>query len=316
MEGSGHIALSILAGILQIVMLPLVAPLVTGIIRKIKALLQNREGASVFQPYRDIGKLFHKDEVISPDASWVFRFTPYLLFSTTVVAGISIPLITTVRVFGFTGDFLTLVYTLALGVFFLALAGMDTGSSFGGFGSSREMTIAALSEGGIVFSILTLAIAARTTNLSSMAAAVELLPLPSLIPVVLAFSGFLIAMLAETGRFPFDNPATHLELTMIHEAMILEYSGRKLALIEWASSIRLVLFISLGVNLFFPWGLASSVTFPLLAVSTVLYLFKVFVFCLLIAGIETGMAKLRFFRLPDLLFTSFILSAIAIGLLV
>lgn len=316
MQSAGTPVMGILAGVLHLLILPVLAPLVTGIIRTMKARLQNRTGAPVLQPYKDLWKLFHKDEVISADASWIFRFTPYLLFATTWAAGAAVPLITVMPLVHGTGDFLAVIYTLALGVFFLALAGMDTGSGFGGFGASREMTVSALTEGGVIFSLLTLAIAAHTTNLSAIAAAVRALPLPSLIPVMLAFFGFLIALLAETGRFPFDNPATHLELTMIHEAMVLEYSGTRLALIEWAASVRLLLFISLGVNLFFPWGMAAALVPSALAESMALYLVKVLIVCMVIAGIETGMAKYRFFRLPDLLFTSFILSAIAIGLMV
>jgi formate hydrogenlyase subunit 4 len=299
--------------ILQIAIIPALSPLVVGIIRKFKAKMQNRTGAGIFQPYRDLSKLFHKDEVISKDTSWIFRFMPYIIFTTTLAVAISLPILTTAIKSAHMGDFLIIIYTLAIGTFFLALAGIDAGSAFGGFGSSREMTIAALAEAGIIFSLLALSFVAHSTNLIDITQTISSLPLLSFAPVILAFIGFMIVMLAETGRFPFDNPATHLELTMIHEAMILEYSGKKLALIEWASANKLLIFLTLGANLFFPWGITNSLTFSSIAISLLIYLGKIIIFCLGIALLESSIAKYRFFRLPDLLFASFIISIIAIG---
>ncbi|MDO8509695.1 MAG: NADH-quinone oxidoreductase subunit H, partial [bacterium] len=227
---------SIFIWTIQLVLVPAISPLFIGIVRKIKARLQNRVGASIIQPYFDLRKLFNKNEVISEDASWIFRFAPYLIFAVTLIVGASIPLFTTILANTFLSDFLVIVYLIALSTFFLALAGIDVGSAFGGFGSSREMTVAALTEGGLIFSLLAVALAVHSTNLFTMAAAVSGLSLASIAPILLAFFAFLIALLAETARFPFDNPATHLELTMIHEAMILEYSGKRLALIEWAAA--------------------------------------------------------------------------------
>ena len=240
--------------LIQLILIPALSPFFIGVTRKMKAELQNRQGASPFQPYRDLGKLFRKDEVISRDASWVFRFAPYAVYSVTVLVGASVPLVSTALANRFTGDFLVVIYLLALGTFFLALAGIDTGGAFGGFGSSREMMVAALTEGGLILSLLTLALVSRTTNLFAIAENVASLSFYDLPPVILAFVGFFVALLAETGRYPFDNPATHLELTMIHEAMILEYSGKRLALIEWAAANKYLIFIALGANLFFPWG--------------------------------------------------------------
>lgn len=308
----------IIISIIQLILVPALSPFFVGVVRKVKARLQNRRGASAFQPYSDIWKLLHKDEVISEDASWIFRFTPYLLFSITVIIGASIPLFVTTFTNYFTGDFLVIVYLLALGTFFLALAGLDVGSAFGGFGSSREMTVAALAEAGLMFSILVLALTAHTTNLFSIAERIESLTLHShaqFIPIGLAFIGFTIALLAETGRFPFDNPSTHLELTMIHEAMILEYSGKRLALIEWASANKLLIFISLGANLFLPWGIATSLNSVDIMFSLILFVLKVLAFCAAIAVLESSIAKFRFFRLPDMLLTSFVLSVIAIILI-
>jgi formate hydrogenlyase subunit 4 len=295
---------------------PALSPLFIGIIRKIKAKMQNRQGASIFQPYRDLWKLFHKDEVISKDASWIFLFAPYLIFAVTLVIGVSIPIFTTFFSNNVLSDFIVIVYLLALGTFFLALAGIDVGSAFGGFGSSREMTMAALTEGGLMFSILTLAIISHTTNLVKIAAYISSLDAFSFLTISLSFVAFIIALLAENSRFPFDNPATHLELTMIHEAMILEYSGKRLALIEWASSGKLMIFFIMGANLFFPWGIANSLNAAAVASAILILLAKVFVLAAMVAVIESSIPKLRFFRLPDLLFTSFILSVITIALII
>ncbi|OIO19561.1 MAG: formate hydrogenlyase [Candidatus Magasanikbacteria bacterium CG_4_10_14_0_8_um_filter_32_14] len=301
--------------ILQLICVPALSPLCMGIIKKIKAKLQNRVGASIFQPYKDIWKLLHKDEVISTDASWVFRFAPFIIFATTIVIGASIPLFASFLKNTLTGDLLVVVYTLALGTFFLALAGMDTGSAFGGFGSSREMTISALAEGGLILALFTTALSIGTTNLFVISNAGMLLSTQFFLSTILAFIGFFIVLLAETGRFPFDNPATHLELTMIHEAMILEYSGKRLALMEWAAANKFFIFAALGANLFFPYGIAHSVDTQAIVIGIIILLIKIFILCAIVGIIESTMAKFRFFRLPDLLITSLILSALAIGLI-
>lgn len=308
--------MSIIIWIIQLLLIPVVSPLCIGIVRKIKAKFQNRVGASIFQPYRDLRKLFGKDEVISKDASWIFRFAPYVIFSVTLVLGASIPIFTVIFSGNLLSDFLVVIYLIALGTFFLALAGIDVGSAFGGFGSSREMTVAALTEGGLMFSFLALAFLAHSTNLFKIASNISSLSLFSLAPLIIAFSAFIIAMLAETARFPFDNPATHLELTMIHEAMILEYSGKRLALIEWAAANKFLIFMALGANLFFPWGMALSPNWISISFALLLFFVKILVLCLFVAVLESSIAKFRFFRLPDLLFSSFVLSVIAITLII
>lgn len=300
--------------IIQMIFIPLVSPLIIGIVRKIKAMFQNREGASVFQPYMDLKKLFQKDEVISRDASWIFRYSPYLIFTVSLVLGINIPIFTSVFHPLF-GDMLLVVYLIALGTFFLALSGIDVGSAFGGFGSSREMTVSALTEGGLLFSLLTVALLSNSTNLFMIANNIDTLTFKNFAPMVLAFIGFIIAMLAETARFPFDNPSTHLELTMIHEAMILEYSGKRLALIEWASANKFVLFLLMGANLFIPWGILTTFSIPGLIFSLFVVFIKIIIIAVFVAVLESSIAKFRFFRLPDLLITSFILSIIAINLI-
>ena len=306
---------AILLWTIQLLAVPALSPLAIGIIRKIKARLQNRRGAGVLQPYRDLRKLFGKDETISVDASWVFKFAPYIIFGVTLAASAAIPVFS-VSAANPLADLLVFVYLLAIGNFFLALAGIDTGSAFGGFGSSREMTVAALAEGGLVFSMLSLAFAAHSTNLFKMVAVVSTLSPAAFAPLTLSLVAFMIALLAETARFPFDNPATHLELTMIHEAMILEYSGKRLALIEWASANKLMIFAILGVNLFFPWGFASHGGLVPSLLALALVLGKAFAVAVFVALVESSMAKMRFFRLPDLLFVSFILSVLSILLIV
>ncbi len=299
---------------IQLITVPAVSPLCAGIIKKFKAMLQGREGAGIFQPYKDIGKLLYKDEVISKDASWIFRYAPFIIFAVTVVAGASIPLFASFLKNTATGDLLVVIYTLSIGTFFLALAGMDTGSAFGGFGASREMTVSALAEGGLIFSLLTVALVSGTTNLFAISGTGMFTLGRSFLPRILAFGGFSIVLLAETGRFPFDNPATHLELTMIHEAMILEYSGKRLALMEWASANKLFIFAAMAANLFFPWGIAQSPDVIAVILGITTFVIKIVLFCLVIAALESSMAKFRFFRLPDLLIISFILNVIAIGL--
>ncbi|NCN25556.1 formate hydrogenlyase [Candidatus Falkowbacteria bacterium CG10_big_fil_rev_8_21_14_0_10_37_14] len=305
----------IFIGIIQAFFVPAVSPLFIGLIKKIKARFQNRQGASVFQSYRDIWKLLHKDEVISSDASWIFRLAPFIVFIVTVIVGASIPLFTTVFKQLLTSDLLIVIYTLAGGTFFLALAGLDTGSAFGGFASSREMTISALAEGSFVLSLFTVALIIGSTNLFVIADSKNILFNNFFLPTILAFFSFFIVMLAESGRFPFDNPATHLELTMIHEAMILEYSGKRLALMEWAAANKFFILAALGANLFFPWGIAQNLNLLPVAIGVIVVLVKIIIMCLVVAFIESVTAKFRFFRLPDLLITSIVLSAVAISLI-
>lgn len=300
---------------IQLILIPLVSPLAVGVIKKIKARLQNRSGASIFQLYRDLWKLFHKDEIISRDASVLFRVAPYIIFTVTIVVATGIPTMASFLKNNWAGDMLMVVYTLAIGTFFLALAGMDTGSAFGGFGSSREMTVSTLAEVGFIFSLFTVAIINNATNLFSIAHSAAFGQGQHPISMLFAFSGFFIVLLAETARFPYDNPDTHLELTMIHEAMILEYSGKKLALLEWASANKLLIFFALGANLFFPIGIAQTVGVGPIIFGLGSFLIKVFVFCLIIALIESTIAKYRFFRLPDLLLISFILNIVAISII-
>lgn len=304
--------MTIILILLQLVLIPVLSPLVIGIVRKIKAWMQNRQGASPFQPYYDLWKLFHKDEVISEDASWVFAFIPFVIFTISILLPIGVPLLTTIPFFPYFSDFLVIIYLIALMTFFLALAGIDVGSAFGGFGSSREMTLTALTEGAFVFSLLPPAFIAHTNNVVLIASSLQSLPLNEFFPLLFAFAAFITVLLAETKRFPFDNPATHLELTMIHEAMILEYSGKRLALIEWAAFNKFLFFIVLGMNIFFPWNLATTMDPGALLISFGWLLIKIVLVAGFVAILESSIAKYRFFRLPDILMTAFIFGVISL----
>ncbi|MEK7122405.1 MAG: NADH-quinone oxidoreductase subunit H [Patescibacteria group bacterium] len=298
-----------IVALFNILFVLLLSPLCIGLIRTIKARMQNRRGASVFQPYRNLVKLFHKDEVISEDASWIFRCAPFIIFSSTLVIATGIPIVFAfATTFAPAGDILVFIYLGALGAFFLALAGMDPGSAFGGTGSSREMTLAAVAEGGLLTTLLVPAFVAGSTQMTVIAATIAVLPIGAIIPLIVAFIGFFIVLLSENARYPFDNPATHLELTMVHEAMILEYSGKRLALMEWAAANKLCLFLIVAANLYVPsFGIQNSTL-----VVGALTLGKVLILAGVIALLESSIPKLRYFRLPDLLFTSFVLALIAL----
>lgn len=297
----------------QLALFVLLAPLITGWLRKVKAFMQCRQGPRLWQPYYDLAKLLRKETVVSENASWIFTLTPYLVFTATLAIGLLVPLYTTIVPLGSLGDVITIIYLLALARFFTALAGLDAASAFGGLGSSREMFLAAIIEPAMMLAIFTVAVTAGSTSLSSVVARTgnwDLLA-PS---HIFAFIGLFIVALAETGRIPVDNPATHLELTMIHEAMVLEYSGRHLVLIEWASSMKLLLFITLLANVFFPWGIATQPILTDLALGLGSYSLKVFILATAMALVECSTAKLRLLRMPDLLVASFVLSLIALVL--
>ena len=304
---------SLLAIALQTLLLLALSPLVTGCIRNWKAKLQNRRGPRVWQPYLDLAKFLRKDMVISEHASWIFRAMPYVLFLSTLVAGLMMPLINVAAPLSLFGGALAFVGLLALGRFFLALGGLDPASAFGGMGSSREMTISAIAEPALMLAIFTVAITAGSTNLSQMLLVAQGPAFHWLNPAhLLAFAALFIVLLAETGRIPVDNPATHLELTMIHEAMVLEYSGRYLALIEWSASLKQFILMALLVNIFFPLGIATDLTVPALAVSLAWFFAKLLALAGAVVLVETTNAKLRLFRVPDLLSAAFILAALAL----
>lgn len=291
----------------------LLAPGLVGFVRWVKARLQNRRGSPIWQPYFELKKLFGKDVVVSNNASWLFRAAPYIVFGSTLAVTFLIPWLAAPLPFDNIGDLMVVVYLLLLGTFFLALAGLDPGTAFGGMGSSREMTVAALAEPTIALAIFGLALGAGSTNLGTIVVATLANPSVAINPGhLLAFAALFIVSLAETGRLPVDNPSTHLELTMIHEAMILEYSGRYLALIEWASWLKLTIFFALLANLFIPWGIATIFTPAALGIAFLTLILKFIALGVTLAVIETRVAKLRLFRVPELLGMSFVLALLAV----
>jgi formate hydrogenlyase subunit 4 len=289
------------------------APGVIGLVRFLKARLQGRRGAPVWQPYFDLRRLFRQEVIAAPSASWIFRSAPAVLFGCMVVVSLLVPMLAASLPLDGAGDLVVVVYLLLLATFVLALAGLDPGSAFGGMGSSREMTVAALAEPTVALAIFGLGVAAGSTNLGRIVSRTLENPAGVLSPGhLMAFAALYIVMLAETGRLPVDNPATHLELTMIHEAMVLEYSGRYLALIEWASWMKFFIFLSLLSNLFLPAGVALAPAPGALAISFTALLLKILVLAVSVALLETQVAKLRLFRVPELLSVSFLLALLAV----
>ena len=305
---------AIILVVAQTTVLLAVSPFIVGLIRKVKARLQLRRGASVFQPYADLAKLFRKQPVVSTTTSWIFTATPYIVFAATLAAGLLVPLFVSSTPLNFAGNIIALVYLLALGTFFLMLAGLDAGSAFGGMGSSREAIVASLTEPAMILSIFAIALTKGSTNLSTIVHKTALLEgiVTDPSPYLMALAALFIVAIAETGRVPVDNPATHLELTMIHEAMILEYSGRYLALIEWAAGLKLLVFLTLIANVFAPWGIATSLEPAALSIGLAAYLVKVSGLAVLFGVIESMFAKLRLFRVTDLLGVAFILALLGL----
>ena len=300
--------------VLQVAGLLAVAPLLRGAIKKMKATMQMRKGPPLLQGYYDLAKLFRKETVRSETASWVYVLGPRLYFAAAVAATMLVPVLVAASPLDGAGGILGLVGILALGRFALAAAALDTGSPFGGMGSSREMTIAALAEPALMLGLFTSALAAGSLDLGAVvrgALAPGVLFRPS---DILALSGLFVVLIAETGRIPVDNPATHLELTMIHEAMVLEYAGPDLALVEWASALKELLYITLLIDLFIPFGIATTIAPGPVAIAAVAWVAKVFVFGVVITLVETTNAKLRLFRVPELVAVSLGLGFIALAI--
>jgi len=290
----------VLQGVQMALVLAL-SPMLVGFTRKVKARLLRRRGPPVLQPYRDLLRLIRKDAVIADNASWLFRAGPYMIFAATWVAAALVPTFATGLVFSWTADLIAITALLGSARFFLALVGMDVGTSFGGIGSSREMMFASLAEPAMIMIAFTLALLAGSTQLSAIAE--MMLTHGSLrVSLGLALAALIIVAIAENARIPVDNPATHLELTMVHEAMVLEYSGRHLAMIELAAAVKLLLYISLIACIFCPWGLAPPDAGPrAYAIGAATYVAKLFIGGFLLVLFETSIAKMRVFRVPDFL---------------
>ncbi len=296
----------------QMALVVLLAPLLTGFIRLIKARLLRRRGPSMIQPYHDILRLLRKEVVLAENASWLFRVTPYMIFAATWVAAAIIPTFATGLIFSWTADLIAIIALLGSARFFLALAGMDVGTSFGGIGSSREAMIATLAEPSMLLIIFTLALIAGSTQLSTIAAFMTSPQVGLRVSLAIALIALVMVAIAENARIPVDNPATHLELTMVHEAMVLEYSGRHLAMIELTASLKLLLYMSLIACMFVPWKLAVLGEGPAAyLVGMLAYLVKLAVGGALLALFETATAKMRVFRVPEFLGAALMLGLLA-----
>ena len=291
-----------------------VAPLLRGTIKKMKAAMQTRQGPPLLQGYYDLAKLLRKETVRSDVASWVYVAGPRVYFATALAATTLVPVLVPMAPLEGAGGILGLVGILALGRFALATASLDTGSPFGGMGGSREMTIAALAEPALMLGLFTSALAAGSLDLGAV---VRSLLGPGVVfrpSDIFALSGLFVVLIAETGRIPVDNPATHLELTMIHEAMVLEYAGPDLALVEWASAVKELLYITLLIDLFMPVGIATIVAPAPLLIAVAAWTGKVLVFAVAITLVESTNAKLRLFRVPELVAVSLGLGFLALAI--
>jgi formate hydrogenlyase subunit 4 len=294
----------------------LLAPLLGGYVRKLKALLLGRRGPPLVQPYRDLLRLLRKEVVLAQSASWVFRGAPYLVFAATWVAAALVPTFATDLRVSYAADMIAIVALLGSARFMLALAGLDVGTSFGGIGSSREMMIASLAEPAMLMVVFTVALLAGSTQLSSVAAFMQGPGVGLRVSLAMALVALVMVAIAENGRIPIDNPATHLELTMVHEAMILEYSGRHLAMIELASYIKLLLYVSMIACVFAPWGLAvSGQGLAAYLAGFAAYAGKLAIAGFLLAVFETAIAKMRVFRYSDFLGAALMLGVLATLLL-
>ena len=307
---------SLLAQGFQMMLVLTVAPLVIGIIRKVKARLSRRIGPSVFQPYRDLIRLARKDTVVAHNASWLFLVAPYIVFAAIWVAAALVPTYALGLIFSWSADIIVIVGLLALARFFLALAGLDVGTAFGGIGTSREMMISSLAEPAMLMIVFTLSLLAQSTQLSSIAHYMMTADVGLRVSCGLALLGLVMVTIAENGRVPVDNPATHLELTMVHEAMILEYSGRHLALIELAAALKLTLYLSMLTCVFLPWGIAlNGAELLTMGLGVLIYLIKITVASAVLAAFEVTVAKMRVFRVVDFLNFALMLGLLATLLL-
>ena len=289
------------------------APLLIGLLRTVRARLEGRAGPPIVQPWRDLRKLWTKERIVPEHTSWIFAFAPVVLVSSTLVIAAIVPVVSTASPFDHVGDLFAIVSLFLVGTVFLALAGLDPGTAFGGMGASREMTVAALAEPTLLLAVFAIAGRAQSSNLAAIVTATLHEP-RSVVSAqsLLALVALTIASLAECARLPVDNPSTHLELTMIHEAMVLEYAGPDLGLVELAAGMRLLLFGTLIVNLFVPWGIATRTALPSIAIGAVALVAKLAVLGVALAVFEVFTAKIRLFRVPELLAVSFVVAFLAV----
>lgn len=306
-------SLGLAGGLIQLVVLVGGAPLLLGMMRQVRARLEGRRGAGVAQPWRDLRKLVRKQPITPRGTGPIFRAAPVILLATTLVVATVAPFVSIASAVDPIADLFAVVALLVLGTVALTLAGLDTGTAFGGMGSSREVTIIALSEPTMLVAIFALSVPVGSTNLAAIVASTVLEPARVASPVhLLAAIAFILVIIAETGRLPIDSPTTHLELTMIHEAMVLEYAGPDLALVEFASAMRMSVFLGLLANLFLPWGIATTLSPLALGIGVIALVIKVCVLGLLLAVGEVFLAKVRLFQIPELLAGSFLLALFAV----
>ena len=304
----------VVAVTLQLVLLVVGAPLLVGLMRQVRARLEGRAGAGVLQPWRDLRKLLGKEAMRPQGSSWVFTSAPRVLLASTLLIAAVGPFVSTVSALDGVADLFAVVALLLLGTVALAVAGLDTGTAFGGMGASREMTVAALAEPTILLVGFALSARVGSSNLAAIVEGTLTTPAQVLSPIsLLAAVASAVVVIAETGRLPVDNPSTHLELTMIHEAMLLEYAGRDLAVVELASALRLTVLLGLGANLFLPWGIATTAAPLPLVGAAVVFAVKVGVLGAVLAAAEVFVAKWRLFRVPELLAGSFLFGLLAVS---
>ncbi len=300
--------------VLQLALVVGLAPVLTGVMRQVRARMEGRAGPGIGQPWRDLRKLLRKESIRPRGTTEVFRVAPLVLVATCLVVAAAAPFVSTASALNPIADLFAVVAVLTLGTVAIALAGIDTGTAFGGMGASRETTIVALVEPTLLVAIFALSVPVGSTNLGAIVAAGLDDPAAVFSPVsLLAAVALLVVIVAETGRLPVDNPSTHLELTMVHEAMVLEYAGPDLAVIELASSMRLVVFLGLLANLFAPWGIATVGSPAALLVGCGVFVAKVTLLGVVLAAGEVFLAKLRLFRVPELLAGSFVLGLLAVA---
>lgn len=301
-----------LVELFQAVLLIAIAPLIAGIVSKLKAGMQNRPGSSILQPYRDLVKLCRKGRAVSCSCSWIFHAVPVVCMASMLILAAMTPFVYT-GVLAPYGGLVTVVYMFTMYRFAMVLGGLEGGSTFGGMGSSREMMMSVLIEPALLLGIATLAVLSGAgTDMGDISEAIATMGVAAVGPaLILAACSFMITLLAENARIPFDNPTTHLELTMVHEAMILEYSGKELAMMECSSMLRMTVFIAMLGSLFLPWGISSTGEPLGLVVSLMLALAKMLVIAFAMALIESVLCKSRLFKVPNLLTVSFALSLIA-----
>src|SRR6266498_2681630 len=305
---------NLVATAVQVVVVVAGGPLLVGLMRQVRARLEGRAGAGIGQPWRDLRKLLRRQPATPTGTGWAFRLAPLLLMGTSLVLAAVVPLLTTASPLDPAADLFAVVGLLALGTITLALAALDTGTAFGGMGASREVTVLALVEPTILLSVFALSVRVGSSNLAAIVGATVRDPLVVISPVsLLAAVALAVVTVAEAGRLPVDNPSTHLELTMIHEAMVLEYAGPDLALVEWASAMRLGVLLGLLATLFAPWGIATGAGLAAIPLALAVFAAKVAVLGVVLAAAEVSMAKLRLFRVPELLAGSFLLALLAVA---